>query len=158
MTHMTHDQLVNAARRWLLNKGCRFVVTEFVSGVSETPDAAGWTGNGHCIVVECKTSRDDFFANKQKSHEQFEIAIGDKRWFLVPEGLIKKHEIPDEWGLIEYAKSKHTRGYFCREIILAPPREKNETAQRIEKQILISAAYRALEALKLVKPLSIGEE
>ncbi len=151
-----HDTLVKAARVWLEAQGCRVVATEFASSVSETPDAIGWRNDGRCIVVECKVSRADFRANNKKAHERGDFAVGDERWFLVPGGMVDKSEVPEGWGCLEYKKSAHSRGYFCKKLVAAPNRDKNGTSELIEKRMLVSMAARALEALRLVRPLSYG--
>jgi hypothetical protein len=66
---MTHEQLCQKARAWLRGtKRCNPVFSNIASCV-EIPDAIGWF-SGYCgggsIVVECKASVSDFYADKKK--------------------------------------------------------------------------------------------
>jgi hypothetical protein len=153
-----HAELVRAAAAWLRgSRRCRVVATEFSSMTSETPDAIGF-GTRDSVVVECKVSRADFFRNAQKGHERSERSVGDERWFLTPEGLVKPHEVPEGWGLLELHRySTGKTGFFLRRIVSAPERERKLGSVLAERVILVSIASRALQALDLVRPLSLGD-
>ena len=104
---MTHADLVARAERWLRNtRRCGVVLTEASGTGSEIPDAIGWT-LGYCpmsTLVECKVSRADFRADQAKTFrdQRFgELAMGRFRYYMVPAGLIKPHEVPPRWGLLE---------------------------------------------------------
>ncbi|MCP3944994.1 MAG: hypothetical protein GY710_26450 [Desulfobacteraceae bacterium] len=62
-TH-THDELIKIAEKWLL-KRCGFAFRELTTFASETPDVIGFR-QGESILIECKTSRADFHADKKK--------------------------------------------------------------------------------------------
>ena len=65
---MNHAELVERAERWLKNTfNCGVVLAELVAytATGETPDAIGWVWN-RAILVECKTSRQAFFADQKK--------------------------------------------------------------------------------------------
>lgn len=104
---MTHADLVDRAERWLRNsQRCGVVLTEFASSTPETPDAIGWQrGALLSILVECKTSRGDFYADGRKPFRRMPHAgIGRLRYYLAPPGvltpeLIRKHR--PKWGLLE---------------------------------------------------------
>jgi hypothetical protein len=159
---VTHGMLVRAARIWL-STFCRVVVAEMsVASVPEIPDAMGWKWNGESWLVECKTSRSDFFADQKKSHRR-QWGMGAHRVYLAPVGLIKEENLPDGWGLIEYQQSRHDRGYFLKRGLVNRIGGRSvedwaacQLTQKEEKAFLIGAAYRALEAMRLVKPLNIG--
>jgi hypothetical protein len=151
---VTHAQLVRAATLWL-RREARVVATELATATGETPDAVGWCTN-KTIVVECKTSREDFRRNADKCHERSGRAIGDERWFLVPEGLVRPGEVPDGWGLMEYRESGHARGYYLRKVVEAPALGRDLSRMVCERIMLVSVAQRALEAAAQVKPLSLG--
>lgn len=108
-TKATHEDLVQKACRWLRNaKNCGVVYAEAGRNVCwEEPDAIGWKAGGStCIVVECKTSRSDFMADRKKPvarRAEFAGRMGTHRYYLVPEGLVKPEELPPGWGLL-YAK------------------------------------------------------
>lgn len=65
-----HEELCKRAARWLSGTmRCEPVFTRAAS-CSEIPDAIGWTSRyqfSGSIVVECKASRADFYADKKKS-------------------------------------------------------------------------------------------
>ncbi len=99
---MTHDDLVKRARRWLTSTArCRFVLTEMRSVYAyEEPDAIGWRGTVS-IVIECKTSRSDFMADKKKGAAKASKRLGAFRLYMTPPGLLKPEETPEGWGLLE---------------------------------------------------------
>ena len=106
---MSHDELVARAARWLRNtQGCGVVLTEFGSSSIEIPDAIGWaTGGRFSTLVECKTSRSDFYADKKKPGRVGITAshgIGRYRYYMTPPGvlsvdLVREHR--PKWGLLE---------------------------------------------------------
>jgi len=66
------------------------------------PDAIGWKGRCHSVVVECKASRPDFLADRVKPWRQDPaIGVGDERYYLAPAGMIGLSELPAGWGLLE---------------------------------------------------------
>jgi hypothetical protein len=117
---MTHDELIEIGRKWLIkpyascadygHTGCAVVITEIVCNTwgGEQPDVLGFT-NSKCrsILIECKTSRSDFRADKKKPFREFpEFGLGLQRWYLAPIGIIPIEELPEKWGLLEVAKGK----------------------------------------------------
>jgi hypothetical protein len=100
---MTHSELVEIARQWLIRrKRCAIVTTEVATCASEQPDALGWNG-WHSTLVECKVSRSDFRADSEKHFRQFPAnGMGCERYFLIPKGLVARDEIPVKWGVLEY--------------------------------------------------------
>ena len=60
---MTHARLVEMAERWLRRSRCGIVLSEQGCSSGEMPDAIGWKGKNHSIVIECKISRADFLAD-----------------------------------------------------------------------------------------------
>lgn len=100
---MTHQQLVRLAEEWLRQRyRCGIVLSEQSCASGETPDVIGWKGSCRSVVIECKVSRADFFADQEKPfRRQPEIAMGCERFYLVPQGLLEKQELPAGWGLLE---------------------------------------------------------
>lgn len=90
---MTHSELVQMAARWLARK-YPVVITEMASQCEE-PDAIGFNGVVSA-VVECKASRADFLADRNKTPSR----MGYYRWYLVPDGMVKADEVPPGWGLL----------------------------------------------------------
>lgn len=108
---MTHDDLVLRAEKWLKSQGCGVVFRDEFRALThsgEQPDAIGWR-DGLSIMIECKASRSDFFADKKK---RFRIdpamGMGDWRFFMCPPGIIKPEDLPEGWGLL-YALPKQTK-------------------------------------------------
>lgn len=101
---MTHAELVERAAYWLFwSQQCGVVITDIVTACSETPDAIGWASRGS-ILVECKTSRADFYAEKWKRHRRLpETGVGGLRYYMAPKGVLKAEDMPLSWGLIEPA-------------------------------------------------------
>lgn len=100
---MEHKELVERAVKWLRSSGknrsaCGVVVPELVCAWSEQPDAIGWSGGGRSIMVECKASRADFLADKNKPRQ--ENGVGLFRFYMCPPGLITAADLPPFWGLL----------------------------------------------------------
>lgn len=55
---------------------------------------------GVSVVVEAKTSRSDFLADRKKPHRAPGQGIGVYRYMLCPEGIIRPEEVPQGWGLL----------------------------------------------------------
>src|SRR5581483_5047253 len=100
---MTHQQLVQLAENWLRRcYRCGIVLSEQSCASGETPDVIGWKGACRSVVVECKISRADFFADREKPFRNNpELAMGCERFYLTPQGLIAATELPAKWGLLE---------------------------------------------------------
>lgn len=99
-----HEQLTQRAEQWLYQRGgCGVVLREPFRAhthTGERPDAIGWR-EGLSVLVECKASRSDFFADGQKPFRQDPaLGAGDWRFFLCPPKLIYPEEIPQDWGLL----------------------------------------------------------
>ena len=99
---MTHPQLVDLAVRWLRRYRCGVVLSEQACASGEMPDAIGWKRACHSVVVECKVSRADFLADREKPfRKDAKKALGCERFYLAPAGLIRREELPRGWGLLE---------------------------------------------------------
>lgn len=109
---MTHDNLVKIAEKWLLKtKGCGFAFAELCAFTNngETPDAVGWRSR-ITILVECKTNRSDFHADKNKKfRKQPHKGMGSFRFYMCPEGVIQPEDLPDKWGLVWVNKKGKAR-------------------------------------------------
>lgn len=111
----THADLVQRAVKWLRSfHKCSHAYGEFVAAVQYIPDAIGWR-NQFSILVECKRSRSDFFADRKKLiHHNPDAYPGEERWYLTPPGLVTADEVPEGWYLAE-ADEKRVR------VITHPP-------------------------------------
>ncbi len=67
---MTHAQLVEQAVAWLRGYRCGVVLSEQACVSGEMPDAIGWKRASHSVLVECKISRADFLADRDKPFRQ----------------------------------------------------------------------------------------
>jgi hypothetical protein len=98
---MTHSDLVKIARKWMWKK-CVVVVTEMKIGeMEEVPDVIGWDYLGWSIAIECKATRSDFLRDRKKKSREFDLSVGNSKYYLAAEGLIQTHELPKGWGLLE---------------------------------------------------------
>jgi hypothetical protein len=71
------------------------------------PDAIGWKQACHSVLVECKVSRSDFLADREKPFRRKpERGVGSERFCLSTPGLIKIEELPAGWGLLELHKGR----------------------------------------------------
>lgn len=129
---MTHAELVEQAAKWLRRR-FPVVITEMTSSGSECADAAGF-GSRCSTVVECKVSRSDFFSDKNKGCHRSGRLMGDYRYYLVPDGLVRVDELPGEHGLL-YAT---TRGVYIE--LEAPCRTGKDSCGEIA--LLVSAIRR----------------
>ena len=96
---ITHDMLVLRAKKWLGNRGCQVVLTEYRSYSPAIPDAIGFS---HCnsIVIECKVSRSDFLHDQKKRHRKYVNQLGNYRYYLTPPNIVCKEDVPEGWGLL----------------------------------------------------------
>jgi len=112
---MTHNDLIDVGRKWLLkpycnanyiygHAGCSVVLTELCANTryGEMPDVLGFC-NKNSILIECKTSISDFYADQKKPfrHPALSLGIGSQRWYLAPVGIIPIEKVPEKWGLLE---------------------------------------------------------
>lgn len=109
----THRELVDKSVKWLKKThgqggtGCHVAVSEFPTGYTgEIPDAIGFRAHteylGGSVVCEVKVSRSDFLADAKKPHRNGEVlGVGQHRFYVAPQGLIKPDELPQGWGLVE---------------------------------------------------------
>jgi len=106
---VTHEKLVTLAVAWLRQYRCGVVLSEQACASGEMPDAIGWKKRCHSVLVECKTSRADFLADRTKPWRlQPETGVGAERYYLAPSALIGVLELPTGWGLLEVAGRKIT--------------------------------------------------
>jgi len=156
-----HPQLVAAAVDWLRrNYRCGIVLSEQYCVTGEVPDAIGWKGMCHSVVVECKTSRADFLADARKpfrhplrlsarhSGNQQDEGLGCERFYLAPSGLLVPEELPSVWGLLEY--SRHA-------VRVVKPAKKNlrTEAGLLKEMNLLLASLRRVEIR--IEPQTITE-
>jgi hypothetical protein len=121
---MTHDELNQIAKRWLLRAesakgpGCKVAFVEVGAvGDTERADAWGyrWGWRGGSVLVEVKVSRSDFLRDKHKPHRK-SGGMGDYRYYMCPEGIINISDLPDRWGLLWVNKRGHVKlmaGHIC---------------------------------------------
>ncbi|QMW05363.1 hypothetical protein [Spirosoma foliorum] len=112
---MTHKELVKAAYRWVLGStSCGMAIRELASGArnGEYPDVIGF-GAGMSVLVECKASRSDFFADRKKLFRQYpEMGMGTYRFYCCPTGLLTVEDLPEKWGLIYVNEKGKNRTIF----------------------------------------------
>ena len=109
-----HRELVLTACRWLAKtEKCTRVFAEVQSTkLNEFPDAIGYRYNYNhheTVVVEAKVSVVDFKRDMNKFWKTGALdraqmsgvcGMGTRRYYIVPEGLIKLKEVPEDHGLL----------------------------------------------------------
>jgi hypothetical protein len=104
---MTHPMLIQKAVAWLRSYRCGVVLSEQACASGEMPDAIGWKRACHSVLVECKISRADFLADREKPfRKKPQSGMGCERFYLAPSGLLTIAELPPGWGLLEYRGRK----------------------------------------------------
>jgi hypothetical protein len=104
---MTHAQLVERAVRWLRSYRCGVVLSEQACVSGEMPDAIGWKKASHSVLVECKVSRADFLADRDKPFRlKPEKGVGSERFYLTPPNLVRVEELPVGWGLLQCRRDR----------------------------------------------------
>ena len=131
----THKQLVRRIAKWFKSRHqSAIVMAEFVTAAQEIPDVLCMESGAHSVLVECKASRADFFADKEKFFRRQEnYGMGDKRYYAAPAGLICPAELPRGWGLLE------VEAHRIHVYVEAQPKEANK---RRECMMLMSALRR----------------
>ena len=130
---MTHDELVERARRWLV-RSHPVVSTEVSTAAFENPDAIGFTSWGGSTLVECKTSRADFRADAKKRFRRIpEQGMARLRYYMAEPGLLTVEDLPTAWGLLE------VHGRQVRVVARALPQKASHYA---EQQLLVSLLRR----------------
>jgi len=146
-----HAFLVARACAWLRTKyRCGVILSEQYCATGEVPDAIGWKGQCHSVVVECKVSRADFLADRLKPFRtKPEEGLGCERFYLTPAGTIAPGELPAGWGLLEYAK----RGV---QLVRRPSRKSQRTDVGFKKEMnLLLASLHRVEVR--IEPQTITE-
>jgi hypothetical protein len=104
---MTHAQLIEQAVAWLRSYRCGVILSEQACISGEMPDAIGWKRASRSVLVECKISRADFLADRDKPFRQKpDLGLGCERFYLTPPALLEPKELPSGWGLLEVRKRK----------------------------------------------------
>jgi len=99
---MRHSQLVQKAIQWLRSYRCGVILSEQACASGEMPDAIGWKRACHSVLIECKISRADFLADREKPFRQkSQLGMGCERFYLGQAGLLRPQELPHGWGLLE---------------------------------------------------------
>ncbi|MBR4404938.1 MAG: hypothetical protein IKW84_09020 [Bacteroidaceae bacterium] len=88
-----------------------WVAVELVTWGSELTDVWGLGAWDESSIIEVKTSHADFKAEQKKwarsdEARDMQLQTGTFRWYLCPEGIIKKEELPDKWGLLYWDGKK----------------------------------------------------
>lgn len=113
---INHRELVDRAFLYLkFSCNCKVAFKERVASTSESPDVVGFC-RGFSYLIECKTSRADFLADKKKHFRRRpEDGMGYERYFMAPVGLLEPSEMPEGWGLLEvYEKPPRFKNYVVK--------------------------------------------
>jgi hypothetical protein len=135
---VTHGQLVKLAENWLRSRHCHIVLSEQTASSGEVPDVIGWRRDCRSIVIECKASRADFFADQKKlSRVDQELAMGCERYYLTPKQMIRPAELPSKWGLLETSKNEVVLG-----VRACTKNQRSKTGLMAEMELLLASLRR----------------
>lgn len=106
---MKHNDLVVIGSKWLKKHSHNIIIPNCYLVANETPgikyngeipDIIGWSST-LSVLIEVKVNRSDFLTDKKKPHRVMPYTgMGELRYYLCPEGLIKQNELPVNWGLL----------------------------------------------------------
>jgi hypothetical protein len=134
---MTHTQLVQKAVAWLRSYRCGVVLSEQACLSGEMPDAIGWKRACHSVLVECKVTRADFLADRDKPfRRKQELGLGCERFYLTPAALLQLKDLPPGWGLLECHNRK------IRLLLPAAMNLRTATGFRHEMNLLLASLRR----------------
>jgi hypothetical protein len=146
---VTHEKLVAHAVSWLRRYGCGIVLSEQSCASGETPDAIGWKRACHSVIVECKISRGDFSADREKPFRRKpQKGMGCERYYLTTADLLQSSDLPAGWGLLEM------RGREVNQVIAAEKNMRSAVGFRYEMNLLL-ASLRRVEVR--IEPQSITD-
>jgi len=145
-----HTMLCERGSRWLkkhdqniLIPNCPIIATDMVTIELETPDIIGWSTLSS-VMIEVKVSRTDFLKDKNKLFRlEPELGVGELRFYLCPENLIKENELPEKWGLL-YINDKNKIS-----IIKIPERQSSNMIA--ERNMLLSIIRRKNDEIRKLK-------
>lgn len=145
MDNLKHDSLCLQAERFLKKHGFGVVFHDkfrAITNSGEQPDALGFRSGVSCLI-ECKTSRADFLADRKKRFRKDPtLGMGDWRFMLTPKGLVKIEELPEGWGLLE------TNGKTIRKVFGFPPNTMwYDKPFKANKQAEVDFMYSALRRM-----------
>lgn len=136
---MTHGELIIRGINWIKNnqisaRRCPIILPEYKCYANSIPDVIGMS-HTQTTVIECKVSRQDYFADQKKHHRQFLYQLGNYRYYLCPVDLIKVNEVNNGWGLL-----------YCHEHRISVEKESDyfspEDTRKEEYQVLYSVIRR----------------
>jgi hypothetical protein len=135
---VTHAQLVKLAESWLRSRRCHVVLSEQTASSGEVPDVIGWRRDCRSIVIECKISRADFYADQRKSVRlNAQLAMGSERYYFTPKQMIRSDELPPGWGLLEASHKQVVRSVHSR-----PRSQRSEAGLMAEMELLLASLRR----------------
>lgn len=124
---LDHTMLCVRATGWLRQNGGVVVCGEMGAwACAERPDVIGWDFQGKSTVLEVKVHRGDFLADKHKPWRKDGVALGQRRYYVAPKGLIDPSELPDGWGLVVAMGA-----CSLRKIVQSAEHEPNLLAERV---------------------------
>jgi hypothetical protein len=134
---ISHASLVALGVRWLSRRSS--TVFYELASAKEIPDIIGWA-LGISTLIECKASRADFLRDAHKIvRKKPAIGMGQRRYYLCPQGVIGIEDLPAKWGLLWAAKGhitvKREAGGNPRRSLIAELRFMNSMLRRAQIRI-----------------------
>ena len=107
------DEIAYKLISWVQKTGGDIVIPNYYHGIYEM-DVFKLTSSGYIHEFEIKISKSDYMADFKKNDFKKELKHdkisqgkrSNKFFFVVPEGLLSKEDIPNHAGLILYTKYK----------------------------------------------------
>ena len=141
---ISHSDLIKRGVKYWSNKRFRTILYECPGiGLLEIPDIIAWKSNSiNSVLTEVKVSRQDFRGDLKKPFREFpEAGMGRLRYYLAPKGLVKKGELPLNWGLLEFT------GKIIRRKVEAIPFDRYNRNDEILLLISASSRYNVQRAI-----------
>lgn len=141
---MTHDELVGRAAKWLKHQKrsewrCPIILTEYRCFANEQPDVFG-LAHQHTVLIECKTSIQDFHNDAKKQHREQAFHLGTYRFYFCETGLITLFQLPVNWGLLYLQPNNNVS-------VVHHPIPQSHSITRIEEYQVLYSLVRRLTSL-----------
>ena len=136
-----HSELCKIAEQWILRKYRLAIAEPNCIVTMEQPDAIGWRGESS-ILVEAKTSRSDFLADRKKIFRIHEnMGMGNYRYYICKPEIISVDDLPPLWGLLHVLPNGRVK-------VIRESRHFSEINHSAERSLLTACLY-------IGKPLKI---
>lgn len=95
--------MIKRAEKWLINTERCDIVCIKKSILTYHPDLIGYKSNGVTVVVECRSSMDEFLKDRKnwlKKNDDKDRSMGALRYYFAPKNVLSPDDMPENWGLL----------------------------------------------------------